>query len=888
MSARSGPAHSGIPRVPSPFCPLPATGQVAAELPPLVVLRTPRGYGKTSTVAHWAGAGLLPGGTVAWVRLSGPVSGPAFWLAVHEELVAAGVARAVDHPGPADVDHALGGLRQRLVLVLDGLQHVTGPAVDDEVVALVQRHELVHVIVMTRGRRPIETVGPLTVDTAILTTRELSFAPAQTTMLAQGLGMQISQDEARRLTEDLAGWPALVRGVLVAARSSTGGATGSGPGAHDDGSPGAEPVCGSFHREMDLVTRFARVVLQDPENAEWYTVMTALAVPAFFTLGDSKALLGGGAAIGLVHEVSHTPFVRADAQGRYAVVPLVRAALREVLREQDPDRFRRLSEVMARRRHDAGQPEPALAHAVDAEAWPVVLSLVEKNWTELLRSDVSVLRAAVEGLAAPVVESSARLVVVRDYVLDNSLLQDAAQAMRSGLLVPDSDLRVRPLTVTQRLRLRRAFDGHRPGTGTIPVSVLADGLAGRPGDSVSGATGSLSGAPGGVLEGPGEARRSLAVAREVPELLIQWALSQLYDNDPIVAAYGFALACREAVEAGEGAAAREAAVGAGLVMAVLGHLHPAEAWLARAPELSAQISALERVAEPLARAVIAGLRLQPLPVARWSSRRPEADDGLAPLVELARVVGAHRDVHLGRTERAGLELRRPGVDGYVAELTMLVVMSAAVAADLALVTGDHDRAAGLLAATDAQGPAIRTARARQLFYIGAHQEVLRRTADALTYSETRPRAGLELLLLRACSFLRLGRQAAAADALASVVAIAGDTGVLLPFTSVPRADLLQIAGEGTRVRKFLDSEPLEAAGCPFPRPLHAEELSAAELRVLHELAAGYLPAGVARVLFLSEATVRTHLQRIYRKLGVRSHEQALRRAQALNLLPARD
>ena len=68
-----------------------------------------------------------------------------------------------------------------------------------------------------------------------------------------------------------------------------------------------------------------------------------------------------------------------------------------------------------------------------------------------------------------------------------------------------------------------------------------------------------------------------------------------------------------------------------------------------------------------------------------------------------------------------------------------------------------------------------------------------------------------------------------------------------------------------------------------PEPL-VEPLSERELEVLTLLASGRSNREVARDLFVSVGTVKTHTNNIYRKLGVRNRAEALARARSLKLI----
>ncbi|WP_413452136.1 LuxR C-terminal-related transcriptional regulator [Georgenia phoenicis] len=833
----SGIRRTRLPRVPSVFCPTPAAETVMRRVPALVVLRAPRGYGKTSTVAYWLRSGELDDRSVAWLTVSERIGADALWAAVHDALVAAGLAAPERGPDHAAVDRALRGLTRRLVLVVDGLHHVTDVGVDPRLVELAQVHDLLHLVVTMRVARPIGSIGPATVDALVLDTPELRLTPALTALLAARLGLAVTPEESEEICREYAGWPALVRAALLETRRAGNG---------------------RLVTDSTAVARYTGLILADQEREEWRDVVTALAVPETLLPGDLEILLDEPEQLSLAGVVVRSSYTETRPDGTSAYPRGLRQALLENLRSDRPARFRELNKRLAERRRKQHLAGEALTYALRAEVWPLVLGILEEHWAELLDRHADAVQAAVRAMPRELVASSARLVVARDYVLDRDTGRQAEEALRSGLLTPGSPLPVRSLTTTQRLALR--FDG-TPTFGA--AEILLQGLDSRLAD-------------GGHPQYPPH------VERAVPELLTQWALSMLYANDGVRAAYGFVLACQEAVRLGNSAAAREAAHGTALSMALLGHTRAADAWSTYADDFAAAPTRLEAVARPLARAVLAGLRL----AGTTPTAVPAAggEHGLAPLLELMRVATAFADILHGRLEQARVVLQRHATDHGQGQVELVRASVTALRVDLALAEGRLDRAGALLAGAADGGAWTHASRARHAFYVGAYAEALRLTENAAALAGTRPRVGLELLLLHACAAWRSGERETAVDALATAVGLAADTEVLLPFLTVPRADLEAIAPAGSWARTFLDEPRLADTDTVFPEPLRAGQLSVAELRVLRELRADVPLAHIGRRLYLSESTVKTHVRRIYRKLGVSDRTRALERARELSLL----
>ncbi len=97
-----------------------------------------------------------------------------------------------------------------------------------------------------------------------------------------------------------------------------------------------------------------------------------------------------------------------------------------------------------------------------------------------------------------------------------------------------------------------------------------------------------------------------------------------------------------------------------------------------------------------------------------------------------------------------------------------------------------------------------------------------------------------------------------------------------------RAELEALPDTGTLAAVLAEKEEL-LHGRRRREGFLGEELSESELRVLSRLAEGHSLREVAKDLFLSLNTVKTHRRTIYRKLGVSTRDEALARAAELGI-----
>jgi DNA-binding CsgD family transcriptional regulator len=84
---------------------------------------------------------------------------------------------------------------------------------------------------------------------------------------------------------------------------------------------------------------------------------------------------------------------------------------------------------------------------------------------------------------------------------------------------------------------------------------------------------------------------------------------------------------------------------------------------------------------------------------------------------------------------------------------------------------------------------------------------------------------------------------------------------------------------------YLDTNGLNIKQGPVRAEGNPEELTDRQRQVLGHMALGQTNAEIARVMLLSESTIRQETVRIYRSLGVNSRTEASKKGKALGLIP---
>lgn len=228
----------------------------------------------------------------------------------------------------------------------------------------------------------------------------------------------------------------------------------------------------------------------------------------------------------------------------------------------------------------------------------------------------------------------------------------------------------------------------------------------------------------------------------------------------------------------------------------------------------------------------------------------------------------------------------------------MCVWLAIAQAEVLAAEGQHEaalEAVESVAAEAAAAPAAtshwRTFYARQLLRSGNASEA-RAVIAPVTTQERRWLVDVLAYVVDSVAAERLGMHAECMDALAAALTAASHERIVLPFLgSGPqvRRLLVEILEHGTTHEAWvLDLLSLSSPGrSSYPSPVRArlsEPLTAREIQVLRVLQTPASGEEVARRLFISVNTLRTHLKHINRKLQTTSRREAVARGRQLGLV----
>ena len=895
----------------------------------LTLVSAPAGFGKTTAVAAWLAASSAPDRAVAWVSLEqDDDEASSFWTYVVAALQSAlpDLGRSIlpllqsgQQPTRAllaTLINEIGDQAADIDLVLDDYHRADAPEVAEGMTYLLDHLPAnLHVVVITRAD-PGLPLARLRArgELAEVRARDLRFTTAEAAeYLAEVSGLAVDLADVTTLADRTEGWAAALQ---LAALSMRG---------RDDVAGFVAGFAGDDRYVVDYLAD--EVLSRQPDHVREFLLRTCVLDRLTGELCDAVTGSTGGRAMLEGLERANLFLVPLDDRRQwYRYHHLFADVLRAHLEADRPEEMPRLHRRAADWFDAAGEPVPAVRHALAAGDIDLAAGLVEAAVPALGRDRAeATLRAWVDEFPDEVVRRRPLLALG----LVGGLMQHNDFAQAEEMLVS----------------VQRWVPAIREALGLLPE----DGPPGSP------APGPVGGAPTPAdLAGFAEA----ALARVPATVHMYRAALALVHGDPAATIRHAELAVAEALP-GDDLARGAAAALSGLALWSGGDLEAAHRWysqsvhdLTRAGHLSDVLGCTVTLAD---------LRLAQ---GRLGAAQQAYDEGLALASSSDPALRGAADMRTGLAETA---LERGDVATARRELLAVQELgdgwglvqnpyrTKAASAALAEAEGDLATARELLveaeevylgdfspdvrplhariaridvalgnlaaarrwAADHGMSPAADLSYVREFEHV-TYAEVLlaahREDGDARTLHDCRDllarlldhaEAGgrtatvIEVLVLAALAAEAGGDSRAAEDQLRRAVAIGQVEGHVRGMARqgprlVVLIDRMAARDGGTAYLDTIRTAALRAEGSASnqlgsqrqaraPRTGLVDPLSRRELEVLRLLATDLDGPDIARHLVVSLNTLRTHTKNIYAKLGVSSRRAALRRAHELGL-----
>lgn len=741
-----------------------------------------------------------------------------------------------------------------VLLVIDGFEHVTAPNLDVALLDLLRYTPRLRIVVCLRNFRHFRTSQFLDLDATVLDAPDLRFTEDETRTLLDDTGVALPPDEVQRIVDASGGWPEPTRALALRLRES--------PDLAADLPAAVRQIAAEYLHE-----RFLDVC---PAPLVWLALATSLA--RSFTPEVAELLTGDSSAESHLDTLGSEGLLTAetrDGEVVYSWPAATRQALVDELRRRWPERIRELHDRLAHWHFDMGQTRQALGHAVRAANWQLSITIVESSWRDLASEDKQDLYRVLAAIPVKVLLGSPRALAVRDMTMripDNLFLaaatlpESTADLKAHGRSKDAAEVLDTCLLVLRARRLRGEFD--RAATYASRALVIAESARAARSDEVSGL---------------------------YPALQLQVGITRLLGGDIDAAIPTLLLAAERGADSPMDDIESDAAGKLALAYAMAGEHVQATTWIHRyesaAPRGHSRLNPHIKSTATAARLLTAvdQLELDLATVAQGQLAIHTQRDEFWPHIvyaqaQYALTVGAPADA-LTVIDRARAARPHQLNSGGVARPLLV-----AAEANLLLALGRGNLARAVMAGPDHNHPLVVVVRARLALLAGQDEAALRMTQDSSWDRIASGRDRLAMLLIRAIAAARTGDVGSAQAALRRAVDVAGVSGVLRPFATVDRDELMDVAATVPHARRLLDKDPLAQQPDLFPTYVELIELSPREQQVLDQLSEGLTVPQIADSAVLSYNTVRTQQRSLYKKLGTSDRSEAIARARQWGLL----
>jgi len=825
----------------------------------LTVVHGAAGSGKSTALAQWAHSLELSNEDLLWVTLYADDAGPLpFWERITSALVSHGI---VPEAAPSALHAPTDRLRavtRPLTLVLDDYHLVEGDSVDAQVRLITQSSPYLRFVVGTRTTGALHSVElAARVSTRVLTADTLAFTHDESLALLDGSGIADIEAVAASIHTATLGWPLASQALLVEVRrdpsSAAHLATIGSRRSHFVDEIVTSTLAAKDADDRELLLRLALAdeytVEMAAELAERPKAWVAARLDEFEGDGIGTWQSRSGILWFKMHPLLLEAFARASARELAADTSRrIRGTLSDRLVQS---RTLRALELAFSIQDWARMERTFLLHYSRLMYYnsPAVLAMLHEVPRGVMRAHPEMLGAELSqayGSQATVEQLASMLSVIdanrRSWELDSGVLGATGEIMNTGVhrIFGETQTAVRSADRALEILNRTAPGALLADSQAVPVVYMQAAVTYL-------AAGQYSRALAVLVRGRDTALQHGAVGEQFQAVSVTAMAEALRGSLP---------AALEWITRTEDAEPYDGWLGG---------------WVGAGYDVARAYVALDRWDLDGARDALEALK----PREPWIEYWPYIAFAQAQLDLLNHgAVEAHARLAATFSRK---KWRPPAPSSMLAPLV-------ALSAELLSLSGQPIRAAEELRASPVSGHHIDLARARLAAIRGEHHMAMALADPVVWASEENPRLRAEALLTVASIALEQGQEHRALDTFVDASRTLAEHGLRLSLLTVASGQLAQLVELARAAKKDIDFSMFARVPDLHRHTVSVEPLSKAERRVLSALRSAGDVETAATLLHLSVHTVRYHVKRTYRKLGVTTRSDAVARAQELGML----